>query len=247
MINLKISFIIDGLENLLRDPAREIMIDDVTFRTRETQKVGSIILQGSDDEGNSVLSCDPDRDPLVIKALDQVDKALGALCFAFYIEAFVFPVSCYIKDLTNTPNLERVHKSFRIRTANTKENPDLTLNKIKSLPVDRKKTLDLALRYYKLSDISNPYRIESYFSCMSVIVRSIEGIPVNERLETQQLKESIKRILIETDSIFSKEEFQTQWIATHDKERNPAAHGQESKLADITKLEDYTSLANIVD
>ena len=246
MTNLQISFIINGIENLLREPSREIIVEAVTFRTRETQKVGSITLQCSDADASSVLSGDPDTNPIILETLDRIDKALGSLCFAFYVEASVFPGSCYVRDLTNTPNLERIHKPSKIRTASVKENPTVTLNKIKSLPLDRKKTLDLALRYYKLSDISNPYRIESYFSCMSVIVRSIEGIAVNAWLSTSILKENIGRILIESSSQFSKEEFENKWMAAHENERNPAAHGGESKLADITKLEDYTSLANIV-
>lgn len=234
--DFQISYTIKGLENLLRETTREIKFDKVTFRTRETQKVGSIILQSSDADTRSIE----------IDALGLVDKALGALCFAFHVEAFVVPDSYYVKDLTNTPDLERVHGSLTIRTGSVKYSPDIALDKIKSLPKERHDVLDLALRYYKVSDITNPYRIESYFSCMSVIIRGIMGISVNDWLRTEDLKNNIKRILAETNPKFSQEEFEKKWVDAHDNERHYGAHGKESKLVDITKLDEYTYLSGIV-
>jgi hypothetical protein len=55
--------------------------------------------------------------------------------------------------------------------------------------------LDLALAYYRLGYYDNPLRIEAFFSCLTVIIRNILGIPEQDDVKTSSLKYGIKKIL----------------------------------------------------
>jgi hypothetical protein len=59
---------------------------------------------------------------------------------------------------------------------------------------DKKEVLELALAYYKISDYTNPLRIESLFSCMSVLARDLLNKGSDGYVNTLDLKNSIKDV-----------------------------------------------------
>ena len=76
-----------------------------------------------------------------------------------------------------------------------KEDPNITLSKIESLNAEKQEVLDLALAYYKLVEYTNPLRIESFFSSITVLVRNMLGKKKDGKVKTSQLKNKIRDIL----------------------------------------------------
>jgi hypothetical protein len=232
----KISYAIRGMDDVISGSITQVNFNSVSFHKRENENVGTVIIDSKDS------------DPIIVEkdALYIIDQALGALCFAYSTESHVDPNSLYVKDLTSESNLERVKGAFTFRTSISKEDPSLTLNKIASLPKDRKQILDLAFKYYKISDIGNPLRIESFFSCIAVVIRNILGKEIDGYLSMDDLKFNLSSILRLKDPKFSQVGFEKSWTNSHSDERNNIAHGRPSRLTDITKLKEYGELANIV-
>ena len=76
-----------------------------------------------------------------------------------------------------------------------------------SIKIDRQKTLDLALAYYKMGEFKNPLRIESVLSSITVLVRDMwrdelpdKGKDKND-VPTIFLKKKIKFVLMIRDPI----------------------------------------------
>jgi hypothetical protein len=80
--------------------------------------------------------------------------------------------SC-VTDLSKDTGKEKIRKGLRARWNHVKQDPQLTLSDITSLDSDKLEVMDLALSYYKLGEYNNPLRIESLFSCMTTVVRSL--------------------------------------------------------------------------
>jgi hypothetical protein len=89
-------------------------------------------------------------------------------------------------------------KGFRARSNYVKEDPQIRLSKVTSLHSDKLEVMDQALAYYKLSKYNNPLRIESLFSCMTTIVRSLLG---KNHVSMSDLKQKTKEILRQTDEV----------------------------------------------
>lgn len=130
-----------------------------------------------------------------------------------------------------------------LRWGYVREEPEQTLSRIAVIPEEKRAVLDLALAYYKLSYYKNPVRIQTLFSCISVIIRNLTG---NDYLETPALKNQIRSILIHQNPNLDCTEFQRNWNDCYSIERNYIAHGKESKLVDIANLRDHDRLAGIV-
>jgi hypothetical protein len=101
----------------------------------------------------------------------------------------------YATDLTNKPDIEWVYGQFMHRWSYLKEDPNTTLSKIESLNAEKQEVLDLALAYYKLGEYTNPLRIESFFSSITVLVRNMLGKKKDGKVKTSQLKNKIRDIL----------------------------------------------------
>jgi hypothetical protein len=65
---------------------------------------------------------------------------------------------------------------------------------MESLSAEKQEVLDLALAYYKLGEYANPLRIESFFSCMTVIVRDLLNRNPNDDVYTSEIRNKIKDI-----------------------------------------------------
>jgi hypothetical protein len=129
--------------------------------------------------------------------------------------------ACYVTDLSKNTRMEKIRKGFRARWNYVKEDPQIRLSKVTSLDSDKLEVMDLALAYYKLSKYNNPLRIESLFSCMTTIVRSLLG---KNHVSTSDLKQKIKEILRQTDAKFSESEFDNNWKDFYLEERCSLAH-----------------------
>lgn len=123
------------------------------------ERVGTVILESNEQSDAELI------------ALEEIDKSLGIVCFSYNTEASIRKSALYVVDLTSSPNKMRVSTERTLRSSYVAEKPQDVLLKIQSLPRDKKTTLELALKYYKLSYYDNPYILESLFSCLSTIIR----------------------------------------------------------------------------
>nr|MDQ3968928.1 hypothetical protein [Thermoproteota archaeon] len=205
---------VNGLHTIIRNTADEVIENKVKFHYRASDHVGGVIVD-SDNEEDAIK-----------EAMYLIDKTLGRICFAYNIEASINEDACYLIDLSKDTGRERVRKSLRARWNYVKEKPPITLSNIASLDSDKLEVMDLALAYYKLSEYDNPLRIESLFSCITTVVRSLLG---GDRILTSDLKQKIKEILRQTDTKFSETEFDNNWKDFYVDERCSIAHGAGSK------------------
>lgn len=231
----QISFPIDGLHDVIKEPGPELTIDKVKFHYRENQRIGSAIVEADKQS-------DADKE-----AAYQINRALAKICFAYNTEASIDESGFYYKDLSKEPSGERVATSLGIRWSYVKEEPQTTLSNIDSITsTDRLATLELALAYYKQGEYANPLRIESFFSCMTVMARDLLSKKPNDDVKTGELKKSIKTALQQTGNNFDESQFDKDWIAFYSDERCSIAHGRGSKLIDPRKLAEYDRIVNTV-
>jgi hypothetical protein len=95
-----------------------------------------------------------------------------------------------------------------------------TLSKIESLGAGKQEVLDLALAYYKLGKYANPLRIESFFSCMTVLACDLLNRSPNGYVNTCDLKKSIKDVLRQRTSNFNESQFDQHWTDCYSDERH---------------------------
>jgi hypothetical protein len=229
----QISFPIQGLHNVIREHNSELRIGTVKFYYRENERIGSIIVD-SDKHGDAEN-----------EGKYQINKSLAKICFAYNTEANLHD-GHYAIDLINKPEIEWLYVEQMHRWSYLKENPSITLSKIESLNAEKQEVLDLALAYYKLGEYANPLRIESFFSCLTVLVRNLLGKKRNGKIRTAQLKNKIKDVLKETDTSFDENQFEKDWIDSYSDERCSIAHGLGNKLIDIRTISEYDKVVNMV-
>jgi hypothetical protein len=176
----QISFPINGLHDVLKEPNSELRIGNVKFFYCENECIGSVIV-------DSYQHGDAENE-----AKYQINNSLAKICFAYNTEANLHD-GHYAIDLTSKPDIEWVYAEQMHRWSYLKENPSTTLSKIESLGAEKKEVLDLALAYYKLGEYANPLRIESFFSCLTVLVRNLLGEKRKERSYNSTIKEQDKR------------------------------------------------------
>jgi len=235
MIKFKISYVINGLHDVIRKKEDVLQVDDVYFRYREEQRVGTISLE------------DIDSAQAQVTALGDITKSLYKVCFAYNTEAMIKrDAGVYIIDITNRPDIEKVIGTFIVRWSYVKWVPEDTISKIKSISKDKMDLLDLALAYYSLGYYDNPLRIEAFFSCLTVIIRDVLGIPEKDDVKTSSLKKGIKEILMERDSNFDDDKFEKAWRDCYADERCSIVHGRGSRLIDISKTPEHEKLVNTV-
>jgi hypothetical protein len=228
----KITFPINDLHDIIPQPNSELTIENkVKFRNRGGEPVGSVIVN-SDNENDAAK-----------EAQSLIDKALEKICFAYNTEASIDKSGRYVIDLSNDPNKELISKSLHMRWSHVKEDPQITLLNIASLNSDKLEVLDLALAYYKLGEYANPLRIESFFSCMTTIVRSLHG---RDHITTSALKGEIIEILKRTNNDFSELAFEEDWKSFYVEERCSIAHGKGSKLIDVRTSSEYDKIVDTV-
>jgi hypothetical protein len=100
----QVSFPINDLHNIIKEPSSELTIDNNTkFRYRRNECVGTVIIDGGSQE----------------EALNEgkylIDKSLAKICFAYNTEASINMLGGYAKDLLATNGLERVSKIVVLR------------------------------------------------------------------------------------------------------------------------------------
>ena len=132
---------------------------------------------------------------------------------------------------------------MQLRWGYLAENSEETLSKIGTISDNNKDTLDLALAYYRLGHYTNPLRIESFFSCLTVLIRKLSN---NTHVSTNTLKEQTKSILQKRNSKFDENKFNTEWEECYADERCSIAHGHASKLVDVSKANEYERMVSIV-
>jgi hypothetical protein len=226
----QISIPINGLHDVLKEVNSELSVEGVKFHYCDSERVGVVIM-----ESNT-------RYEAVKEARYLINKSLSRICFAYNTEATISESGEYVIDISNDPNTETMYSSLNMRWSYVKEDPTITLSKIASISAE-KETLDLALTYYKLGEYSNPLRIESFFSCMTVLTRSLLK---KDYVDTKDLKMKIKDILQQRDSKFDELMFEDHWKNSYSDERCSIAHGKGSKLIDPRMSAEYEKLVNIV-
>lgn len=233
----QVSFPIKGLHDVIKEPNSEITIDKKTkFRYRGKERVGTVIIDtGSKEE-----------------ALDQgkhlIDKSLARICFAHNTEASINLNCSYVKDLSVTDSMERVRNSVVLRWSGPlKTDPQTTLKNIASIKAaHNNELLDLALAYYKISEHANPLRIESLFSCMTVLARDLGYKRPDGYVYTNNLKKSIMDVLRQRTSNFDEPKFAKDWDDFYSDERCSISHGKGGKLIDIRTLGEHERIVKAV-
>src|SRR5919109_3430793 len=201
MAQWQISFPINGLHDVIKEPSSELTIDNKTkFCYRGNECVGTVIVDGGSQE----------------EALDQgkhlIDKSLAKICFSYNTEASIDISGSYVKDLSIANSLERLSKSIVLRWSHRKEDPQTTLSNIASIKAaDKKEVLDLALAYYKISEYANPLRIEALFSCMPVLVRDLLSRNPDDDVYASEIRNKLKDIFRQTNSNFDESQFDKDW------------------------------------
>lgn len=232
----QVSFPVNGLGDLIKDPTSELTVDNKTkFHYRANQIVGTVIIEGSDQE----------------ESLNQgkylIDKSLAIICFAYNTEASIDISGSYVRDLTNPNSMEHLTKGVIIRWSDIKEDAQTTLSNIASIQSnDKMKSLELALAYYKISEYANPLRIESLFSSMTVFARDLRNKGPNGYIETWELKQSIKDVLRQRTGKFDESQFDKDWASVYSDERCSISHGKGNRLIDIRTLEEHQKIVNAV-
>lgn len=195
----KISIPIKGLYNIIKETNSELTIDNnVKFHYRGNEHIASVTI-------------DSDTDSYAIKEAKYViDKSLAKICFAYNTETSISGNGYYVVDLSDKPGSQKIVSEHTDRWSNLKEDPKTTLSNIASLNTDKSEVMDLAFAYYKLGEYNNPLRIESFFSCMTVIVRKLVKND-NEYISTSELKNKIKDILKLNNSKFDESQFERDW------------------------------------
>lgn len=235
MNEFKISYVVNGLHDVIPNKVDSLQVGDVTFHYRDDERVGTILLQ------------DADREKAQVTALQEITKSLYKVCFAYNTEARIKrDAGIYIIDITNEPGTENIMGTFILRNSFVKWEPEEAISKIKSVSNNKADLLDLALAYYSLGYYDNPLRIEAFLSCLTVIIRNVLGIPENENIKTFDLKEGIKKILREKDSNYDDEKFEKAWRDCYVDERCSIVHGRGSRLVDISKIPEHDELVDIV-
>src|SRR5215210_7238938 len=215
----------------LGNTSDELVENKDKFNYRRNEHVGDVIVD-SENENDAIND-----------AMYLIDKALGRVCFAHNIEPSMSENVSYVTDLLKDTSMEKIRKGLRARWNYVKENPQITLSNITSLDSDKLEVMDLAFAYYKLSEYDNPLRIESLFSCMTTIVRSLLG---KNYVSTSDLKQKIKEILRGTDATFSETVFDNNWKDFYIDERCSIVHGSGSKLVDVRTYSEYEKIARKV-
>ncbi len=219
------------MQSVLRNTSDGLIENKVKFNYRGNEHVGDVIVD-SENENDAIND-----------AMYLIDKALGRVCFAHNIEPSMSENASYVTDLSKDTSMEMIRKGLRARWNYVKENPQITLSNIPSLDPDKLEVMDLAFAYYKLSEYDNPLRIESLFSCMTTIVRSLLG---KNYVSTSDLKQKIKEILRQSDATFSETVFDNNWKDFYIDERCSIVHGSGSKLVDVRTYSAYEKIANTV-
>lgn len=229
----QLSFPINGLQDVIKEPGSELTIDKVKFHYRENQRVGTIIVD-SDKQSDAEQ-----------EASYQINISLSKICYAYNTETNLGD-GHYAIDLTNDPKNEWVYGQFMDRWSYIKEDPNTSLSKMESLGPGKQEVLDLALAYYKLGEYANPLRIESFFSCMTVMARELLNKKPSDKVDTPELKNSIKNVLRQRHSKFDESQFDNDWKTCYSDERSSIAHGRGSKLIDIRTSVEYDKIVNMV-
>jgi hypothetical protein len=227
----KISLPIKGLRNIIKVPNPELVIDQAKFHFRGNELIGTMTIDS----------------PLEEEAIKQtrylIEKALAKICFAYNTEASIKKHDYYITDLSKNPNVESIGSGLMLRSSFVGKDPEVILSAVASMIPTKLQPLDLALAYYKLGEYSNPLRIESFFSSMTVIVRILLS---KDKVKTEDLKNQIKTILKQNNPIFDEQVFEQDWKNCYANERCSIAHGRGSNLIDPRQSVEYDKLVNTV-
>jgi hypothetical protein len=226
----QVSIPINGLHDVLKEANSELSVEGIKFHLRDTERVGVITIKSDS------------KDEAVKEARYLINKSLARICFAYNTEASASESGEYVSDLSHDPNKELVCSSLTMRWSHIKEDPAITLTKIASISTERD-TLDLALAYYKLGEYSNPLRIEAFFSCITVLTRSLLS---KDKVETSDLKKHVRDVLKQRDSKFNESTFEIDWQNSYPEERCAIAHGRGSKLIDPRTSIEHNRLVNTV-
>lgn len=218
------------MHDVLKEPNSELSAEGVKFRYRDSERIGVTII-----ESDSI-------DEAVREVRYLINKSLARICFAYNTEASTSESGEYVVDLTHNPNTETISPSLAMRWSHIKEDPTVTLSKIASIKHERE-TLDLALAYYKLGEYSNPLRIEAFFSCITVLTRSLLH---KDKVETNDLKKQIKDVLKQRDINFDEPAFEIDWQKSYSDERCSIAHGRGSKLIDPRTSIEHDKFVNMI-
>jgi hypothetical protein len=233
MTRWQISLPIDGLHDVIKEPTSELTIDNIKFHYRESERVGMIVVESDK------------RSDAENEAAYQINRSLSKICFVYNTEASIGQ-GCYEVDLTNDPNNEYIYTEFRDRWSYVKEDPSTTLSKIETLDPQKLEILNLALTYYKISEYANPLRIESLFSCMTVLARDLGYKRPDGHVYTSDLKNSIKDVLRQRTSNFDETQFEKDWDSFYSDERCSISHGKGSKLVNVRTLGEHEKIVNTV-
>lgn len=187
------------------------------METDQRRFVGSITLEG-------------ERDSLIDKATELIDRALTKLIFASGralrlndIDYYLTPAN--IVNKTAVPNISRengtIHRvtnSLIVKYNIGEERTKTLLSDIQSLEPRKKEALDKALGIYRVAKESSNYlqAIDTYFSCIQAIVREDTGL---SDLSTGNLENALK------DIVGNEKDFKQNFDKFWGKYRSGGSHG----------------------
>jgi hypothetical protein len=191
--------------------------------------------QKEDRKGqNEAANIDQQKQQRLTRTIDSISKSLSKALFAFNTEVSIDNIGYDYIDYNHEPpktgGVNGILTGFCIGL----EDPKTTLEKISQVKPEKKDILDLALAYYRLCYYDNPIRIQTLFSLMSVLVRDIRHMKIDDDLYAKSLRYALSDILQKEERSFNKKIFEDEWDICYS-ERNKLSHGGKRKLVKVKK------------
>jgi hypothetical protein len=215
----RVSIPVNNYEIKNDSDGHQIIIDNVVFRLRGDEVVGTVDVNGT-------------REDAIQKARQLIEQAINKLCYSLDTEVSLSTNASYTIDLTNKSSLERVSKEFTFKY-NIRSNSNISskqiLSKLNCFEPAKISILLKALGSYKTAlSIDNPFKaIETYFASIQAVIRENK-----KHLDTKELKEGIRSTLSKRIKEFDTLQFSKKFDRYYGK-RSGSTHGR----LDITNHE----------
>lgn len=191
----------------------QIEIDGVIFHFRNERLMGTVTIEANENEVHT-------------KAFDLVNKAVTALCYIYKQDFKVVKNGYNYRKQSESSTSETIVKSLIVKyRIGIEKNFKETLSKIKSIKAEKKESLSKALGYFRTAQTSdNAFQaIETYFSCITAIVRENVGV---KDVKQCHLRHALKSIVQqEKGKQFDENLFDTRFDTLYGKRRSSSAHG----------------------
>jgi hypothetical protein len=207
----KISYAIKNLEPEI-ESKHELTIDNVFFRMREKQVVGTVLIT-DDNEENAIL-----------EARQRIDRAVSKLCYIYHKEVSMITNGIYIVNLA-VPSVETVRGEFVfMHDIGMDALEESAFSKLKNLDPNKQEIIHKALGLYRVGQgSSDPFKaIDSYFGCIHALLKD-QSNPISPESD---LKKGLKLILQKRIENFDEQDFYNKFGRYYGKWRSGSTHGE---------------------